>query len=49
MLQPLDLIVTVIAGGLAIALQRYGWKLEAKRLILQTLSDIEESPRKPEK
>jgi len=49
MLQPLDLIVTVIAGGLAIALQRYGWKLEAKRLILQTLSDIEESTRKPEK
>ena len=48
MLQPLDLIVTVVAGGLAIALQRYGWKLEAKRLILQTLSDIEESTRKPD-
>jgi hypothetical protein len=49
MLQPLDLIATVVGGGLAIALQRYGWKLEAKRLILQTLSDIEESTQKPEK
>lgn len=47
MLQPLDLIITVIAGALAIALQRYGWKLEAKRLLLQTLSEIEESTGKP--
>ncbi|MEX0269624.1 hypothetical protein AB3R30_10805 [Leptolyngbyaceae cyanobacterium UHCC 1019] len=47
MLQPLDLIVTVVGGALAIALQRYGWKLEAKRLLLQTLSEIEESTRKP--
>ncbi len=47
MLQPLDLIITGVAGALAIALQRYGWKLEAKRLILQTLSEIEESTRKP--
>jgi hypothetical protein len=47
MLQPLDLIATVIGGALAIGLQRYGWKLEAKRLALQTLVEIEESTRKP--
>lgn len=47
MLQPLDFIATAVGGALAIGLQRYGWKLGAKRLILQTLLDIEESARKP--
>lgn len=41
MLQPLDFIVTGVSGVLAIAIQRYGWKLEAKRLVLQTLLDLE--------
>lgn len=43
MLQPLDLIATVLGTVAAIALQRYGWKLEAKRLVLQTLLEIEEA------
>jgi hypothetical protein len=40
--QPLDFIATVIGTGAAIALQKWGWKLQAKRLVLQTLEDIEE-------
>ena len=40
--QPLDFIATVIGTGAAIAIQKWGWKLQAKRLVLQTLEDIEE-------
>ncbi|BBC23910.1 hypothetical protein [Pseudanabaena sp. ABRG5-3] len=40
--QPLDFIATVIGTGTAIALQKWGWQLQAKRLVLQTLEDIEE-------
>lgn len=48
MLQPLDLIATVAGGAIAIGLQRYGWKLQAKRLVLQTLLEIEGSTGKSE-
>ncbi|MDX2239553.1 MAG: hypothetical protein NW224_02610 [Leptolyngbyaceae cyanobacterium bins.302] len=41
MLQPLDFIATGIGVTIAISIQRYGWKLEAKRLVLQTLLDME--------
>lgn len=40
--QPLDFIATFVGTGAAIALQKWGWKLQAKRLVLQTLEDIEE-------
>lgn len=40
--QPLDFIATVIGAVAAIALQKWGWQLQAKRLVLQTLEDIEE-------
>jgi hypothetical protein len=40
--QPLDFIATVVGAGAAIALQKWGWKLQAKRLVLQTLEDIEQ-------
>lgn len=49
MLQPLDLLATAGGATLAIAIQRYGWKLEAKRLVLQTLLDIEAATKPPEK
>lgn len=39
--QPVDFIATVVGGALAIAVQRRGWKLQAKRLVIQTLSDLE--------
>jgi len=41
MLQPLDFLATAVGVTLAIAIQRRGWKLEAKRLVLQTLLDME--------
>lgn len=40
--QPLDFIATLVGTGAAIAIQKWGWKLQAKRLVLQTLDDIEE-------
>lgn len=47
MAQPLDYLATV--GGLAgaIALQKWGWQLQAKRLVLKTLQDIEERIKNP--
>jgi hypothetical protein len=45
--QPLDFIATVAGTGVAITLQKWGWKLQAKRLVLQTLDDIENRTRKP--
>ncbi|KYC35933.1 hypothetical protein WA1_48870 [Scytonema hofmannii PCC 7110] len=45
-MQPLDLIATVIGTAIAIRVQKWGWRLQAKRLVLQTLEDIEERIRK---
>ena len=42
MLQPLDLIATAVGGAIAIFIQKLGWGLEAKRLLLNTLLEIEE-------
>ena len=39
--QPIDFIATVAGAAIAIALQKWGWQLQAKRLVLQTLEDIE--------
>lgn len=47
MLQPLDLIATGVGGALAIGIQRRGWKLQAKRLVLKTLEEIEQRVRTP--
>lgn len=47
MLQPLDLIATVAGTAIAIFLQRLGWSLEAKRLLLNTLLEIEERQKQP--
>lgn len=46
-MQPADLLATVMGTAGAIAVQRLGWKLEAKRLVLKTLNDIEERVRNP--
>jgi hypothetical protein len=45
--QPLDFIATVVGTAGAIAIQKWGWKLQAKRLVLQTLEDIEERSKAP--
>ncbi|MGJ3248462.1 MAG: hypothetical protein ACFE0I_20565 [Elainellaceae cyanobacterium] len=42
MVQPLDFVIAAAAGFAAIKIQRWGWKLQAKRLVLQTLDDIEQ-------
>lgn len=46
--QPIDFAATIAGGAIAIYLQRLGWKLQAKRLVIQTLEDIEERVRKPD-
>jgi hypothetical protein len=48
LMQPLDFIATIAGGAIAIYLQKMGWKLQAKRLVLQTLEDIGQRTRKPE-
>ncbi|NJN23112.1 MAG: hypothetical protein HC810_00140 [Acaryochloridaceae cyanobacterium RL_2_7] len=47
MMQPLDFIGTVVGGAIAISIQRLGWSLEAKRLLLNTLLEIEERQKQP--
>ena len=47
MLQPLDLIATVAGGFAAIKIQQWGWRLQAKRLLLNTLEDIETRMKNP--
>jgi hypothetical protein len=39
--QPLDYIAAVGGTAAAIAIQKWGWKLYAKRIVLDTLVDIE--------
>lgn len=46
-MQPIDLVAAVIGTALAITVQKWGWKLEAKRLVLKTLEEIEERVRNP--
>ena len=45
--QPLDYVAVVVGVAIAISVQKWGWRLQAKRLVLQTLEDIEQRTRKP--
>jgi hypothetical protein len=45
--QPLDYIATAVGVGGAIGLQKWGWQLQAKRLVLQTLQDIKQRIENP--
>lgn len=47
--QPLDFIATFVGAYVAFNLQQWGWKLQAKRLVIRTLEDIEVRSRQPEK
>lgn len=49
LMQPLDFIATIAGGAIAIYIQKLGWKLEAKRLVLNTLEDIQQRTNQPEK
>ena len=42
MSQPLDFILTGVGGFIAIKVQQLGWKLQAKRLVINTLEEIEQ-------
>ena len=46
-LQPLDFLATLGGGAAAIGIQRWGWKLQARRLLLQTLEEIEQRMKQP--
>jgi hypothetical protein len=46
--QPLDLIATGIGFYVAFQVQKWGWELQAKRLVLNTLDEIEASVKRPE-
>jgi hypothetical protein len=39
--QPLDLIATGIGFYIAFQVQKWGWDLQARRLVINTLDDIE--------
>ena len=41
MFQPLDFIATVGGGYAAFKIQKWGWRLQAKRLLLNTLEEID--------
>lgn len=45
--QPIDFVATIAGGAIAISLQKWGWKLQAKRLVLQTLEEIADRSPKP--
>ena len=40
--QPVDFLATGIGGAIAIIIQKRGWKLQAKNLVMQALTEIEE-------
>ena len=40
--QPIDFLATGLAGTAAILIQKRGWKLQAKSLVMQALTEIEE-------
>ncbi|MEL7035348.1 MAG: hypothetical protein AAFO04_06985 [Cyanobacteria bacterium J06592_8] len=46
-MQPLDFLGTLLGGFAAIKIQQIGWKLQAKRLVIQTLEAIEQDIQKP--
>lgn len=46
-MQPVDFLATIVGTYVAITVQKLGWKLQAKRLVLQTLDDIEQRVKNP--
>ena len=40
--QPQDFIATIVGGAIAITIQKRGWKLQAKQLVVQALEEIEQ-------
>jgi hypothetical protein len=40
-MQPQDLIATAVAGAIALTIQKRGWALQARRLLLKTFDDLD--------
>jgi hypothetical protein len=47
--QPLDFLAPAIGIPLAINIQKWGWNLQAKRILLKTLEEMEERMKQPVK
>jgi hypothetical protein len=45
--QPVDFLAPAIGIPLAINIQKWGWNLQAKRILLKTLAEIEERTKQP--
>jgi len=46
-MQPLDFVATILGTIAAIKIQQRGWKLQSRRLVLQTLEDLEQRMNNP--
>jgi hypothetical protein len=42
-----DFVATVAGGAIAISVQHWDWKLQAQKLLLNTLEDLEERMENP--
>jgi hypothetical protein len=47
--QPVDFLAPAIGVPLAINIQKWGWNLQAKRILLKTLEEMEERMKQPVK
>ena len=47
--QPIGLLAAIVGTVLAFRIQKWGWQLQASRLLLQTLEDIEARIAQPNK
>ena len=45
--QPVDFLATAIGIPIAFNIQKWGWQLQAKRILLKTLEEIEEKSKQP--
>lgn len=41
-MQPVDFLATIVGGVGAIAVQKWGWSLQARRLLIDTLEELEQ-------
>ena len=46
-MQPLDFVATILGTVAAIKIQQRGWKLQSRRLVLQTLEELEQRMNNP--
>ncbi len=47
--QPLDLVATFFGGAIAFYIQKLGWRLQAKRLVIRTIEEVEKDLQNPDR